>query len=158
MVAGSKTLISENQVDYSYNTSKTCPINESKKIKQSFETEEWLEILQMTNITAAEMDKFAKNKTISKIIEAIELLNKLLLGKNLQIRLFESENNELMIKNDELNKDNMKLLKKCEELESRIKEFNIRRLSDNKIKMINMNKNESDLNSVILIIIRIITL
>ena len=63
-----------------------------------------------------------------------------------------------MIKNDELNKDNMKLLKKCEELESRIKEFNIRRLSDNKIKMINMNKNESDLNSVILIIIRIITL
>ena len=115
------------------NIGQTGMNEDPSKVKfHTFESEEWLEILKMVNITPEEIDRFAKNKMLSKIIEAIEVLNKLLLDKNLQIRLLEKENELLNGKNAELNKENMRLIKKVEEVNNKKKEFKNKSNHDSK--------------------------
>jgi hypothetical protein len=124
----------------------TLPTEENKRIKtQSFESEEWLEILKMINITPEEIDRFSKNKMLCKIIDAIEILNKLLIDKNLQIRLLENENQLLNKKDTELNRENMRLIKKCEDLLQQISNSKNRKTIDKK----NPDSSQSDISSVI---------
>lgn len=132
------------------NTANMCPIQTIKKLKQSFETEEWLEILRMADITSEEMDRLAKNKKISKIIEAIELLNKLLVDKNLQIRQIDDENGKLNCKNYELNSENIRLINKCEDLISRMNHSNTKKTSDNETNKSHSDSVQSDISSVFL--------
>ena len=98
----------------------TFPNDEIKRFKGSFESEEWLEILHMINITAEEMDRFQPNKILTKIMDAIQILNKLLVDKHLQMRLLEGENLKLNKKNSDLNNENIKLIKKCDELTNQL--------------------------------------
>ena len=113
-ITNSKTVKKVNKIGISSNIL-TCPNDEIKRIKGSFESEEWLEILHMINITSEEMDRFHRNKMLTKIMDAIEILNKLLVDKNLQIRLLEGENLNLNKKNADLNNENIKLIKKNDE-------------------------------------------
>jgi hypothetical protein len=87
---------------------KEFPLKEIGK-KRNFETEEWLDILKLVNLTPEELDRLSKNKMLVKLIDAIELLNKVILERNMQIRLLNKENESLNQKNSTLNNDNIKL-------------------------------------------------
>jgi len=73
------------------------------------ETEDWTDLLKQSNMTREEFNFYSKNRGLSKIIELIENLNKLLRDKNFQIKILLEENKNLNIKNEDLNKENMTL-------------------------------------------------
>ena len=112
--------ISQNDRRYLYDfkeqLSKTV-INENiKKTKSSkFENEEWNDIIRSAQISKEDLQKMLKNSSLSKLFDAIEMLNKVNLEKSLQIRLLETENEDLNSKNSQLNNENIKLLSKCNE-------------------------------------------
>ena len=98
----------------------TSGVSTNNTVKKSENTnsqsEEWIEILRHSGLTPEEMDRLSKNKMLSKIIEAIEMLNRLLCDKNLQIRLLEQENENLNQKNFSLNRENISLFQKSLEI------------------------------------------
>lgn len=112
--------ISQNDRRYLYDfkeqLSKTV-INENiKKTKSSkFENEEWNDIIRSAQISKEDLQKMLKNSSLSKLFDAIEMLNKVNLEKSLQIKLLETENEDLNSKNSQLNNENIKLLSKCNE-------------------------------------------
>ena len=72
--------------------------------------DEWVEILRYSGLTPDELDRLGKNKIYSRVIESIEMLCRLLVDKNLQIRLLEQENDKLNTKNDNLYMANTTLI------------------------------------------------
>ncbi len=89
-------------------------VRESRKCVRS-QSEEWHEILRLSGVTSEELDRLAKNKTMARIVEAIEMMNRLLCDKNLQINLIEQENENLNKKNITLNKENIALFQELME-------------------------------------------
>jgi hypothetical protein len=73
------------------------------------ETEDWKDILKESNLTKDEYNYYSTNKIHKKIFEVVEVLKKLLLDKNLTIKILSCENKNLNKKNEELNKENIKL-------------------------------------------------
>jgi hypothetical protein len=71
-----------------------------------------------------QLDILAQNKHLSKLIEAIELLNKVIMERNMQIRTITKENENLNQKNSVLNNDNISLAKSIFELKNEIKLLN----------------------------------
>jgi len=72
-------------------------------------TSEWYETLKHCNMTQDEYVKYCNNKITCKLTDVIEYLYKLLLDKNIQIKLFIEENEELTTENLKLNKINLEL-------------------------------------------------
>jgi hypothetical protein len=107
------------------------PIIDSAKFKSKFDergkanqdNDEWLDILRHSGLTPEELDRLAKNKSYSKVIEAIEMLSRLLVDKNLQIRLLEQENESLNQKNMDLNKENINIFQQNIDLKKRLEKL-----------------------------------
>ena len=93
-------------------------VNKSKKEKnKAYETYEFLDVLKNVSLTPDDLEKLSKNKQISKLIEVIENLNRIILDKNLQAKILIEENENLNEKNTQLNKDNMFLGKQFDVIE-----------------------------------------
>lgn len=86
----------------------------------SNQSEEWIEILRHSGLTLEEMERLSKNKMLSRVIEAIEMLNRLLCDKNLQVRLLSHENESLNQKNFQLNKENINLFQQTLDLKKEV--------------------------------------
>lgn len=71
--------------------------------------EEFGDVLRNCGLTIAEFERFAKNRSLTKVTEVVEMLFKLLTEKNMTISLLETENDNLNAKNFQLNKENMAL-------------------------------------------------
>lgn len=85
--------------------------------------DEWIEILRLSGLTPEELDRMARNKMLARIMDAIEMMNRLLCDKNLQIRLLEQENENLNQKNYSLNKDNIQLFHQCVDLKKELQKY-----------------------------------
>jgi hypothetical protein len=90
---------------------------------QNNQNEEWLDILRHSGLTQDELERLSKNKSLSRIVETIEMLNRLLCDKNMQIRLLDQENQSLNQKNFSLNKENISLFQQSLELKKELQSY-----------------------------------
>lgn len=121
----------------------------NKKIQEKIKdnsTEEWIEIMKIIGLTLEEFDSFLNDKSLAKLIEALELLNRLLNDKNLQIKIFEDENENLNKKNYNLNKENIFLFQQNIELKKHLeKQLENKHASNSVNKTSNIETNDSSL-------------
>jgi hypothetical protein len=112
----------------------STPIQPSVNIKMNFiESEEWNEIMKYSGLTQEDLNRLAKNKSYAKYVEAFEMLNRLLCDKSHQIRLLQTENENLNEKNTVLNKENSLIIQQCTELRNQLdKEKNEKQKKKNK--------------------------
>lgn len=89
---------------------------EKKTLPSYFETKEWQEILRIVNLTQEEVNRLIKNKVVSKLINAFEILSKLLNEKNIQIKNLEKEIDGLNTANRDMTNENFKLMKNLSQL------------------------------------------
>jgi hypothetical protein len=87
------------------------------------DNEEWLDILRHSGLTPEELDRLSKNKAYTKLIEAIEMLSRLLVDKSSQIRLLEQENENLNYKNINLNKENINIFQQNIDLKKKLEKM-----------------------------------
>ncbi len=92
--------------------------------------DEWNEILLNVGINPDELNRLAKNELFSNLVEAIEMLSRLLIDKNMHIRLLEKENDALNIKNENLYKTNSDLINMDAQYKSKLDKY----LQTNKIQ------------------------
>ena len=110
-----------------------------KQTRANWETDEWFAILNYLNLTKEDIDNNCKkNVFFKKILEAIELLNKILKKRNLTITELEKNNEKLKEKNKSLTEENLNLLKKARNL---ICNSNVSNFSKAKINNLNLLKN-----------------
>ena len=88
--------------------------NVNKTVKEISEndfdlTEEWAETLKQCGMTQEEFLKFCGNKFTNKLTNAIEYMYKILVDKNIQIKLLTKENETLNEENIRLNKINIQM-------------------------------------------------
>ena len=104
-----------------------------KKINESnFDlAEEWYETLKHCNLTQDQYIKFCNNKQVSQLTDVIEYLYKLIIDKNIQIKLVTEENDCLNLDNLKLNKKIIELTDKIESLENNNCSRNIKGNHDN---------------------------
>ena len=100
-----------------------------KQTRKNWETDEWFAVLNYLNLTNKDIETNShSNKFISKLLDAIELLNRILIKRNNRINELEKELEKLKEKNKDLSKENISLLKNVFSL----KGFNGKYNSDNK--------------------------
>ena len=92
-------------------------IEENEFSKNSFEingvnNEEFKEVLKQAGISNEAYILLSSNRLYSKLTDAIELMFKLVIDKNMTIKILETENENLNKKNSELNDENMSILSK----------------------------------------------
>ena len=110
-----------------------------KQTRANWETDEWFAVLNYLNLTKEDIDNNCKkNIFFKKILEAIELLNKILKKRNLTITELEKNNEKLKEKNKSLTEENLNLLKKARNL---ICNSNVSNFSKAKINNLNLLKN-----------------
>lgn len=87
--------------------------------------EEWNEIMKNIGLSIQEYEKKTNTKNLvkSKLVEAIEHLNRLLNDKNLQIEILEKENCDLNAKNFNLNKENIFLFQQNIALKKNLEKY-----------------------------------
>ena len=94
-------------------------ISKKKINKKDFDlTEEWNETLKHCNITQNQYIAFCNRKELSQLTDVIEYLYKLIIDKNIQIKLISEENDCLNLDNLKLNKTLLELNEKVKVLES----------------------------------------
>lgn len=99
------------------NTNKNLnDIQEKKLLPIYFQTKEWQEILKIVLLTQEEVNRLIKNKMVAKLMNAFEILSKFLNEKNVQIKNFESYNDNYQSKINDLTNENLKLTKYCHNL------------------------------------------
>lgn len=102
--------------------------------------------MKIIGLTLEEFDSFLNNKSLGKLIEALELLNRLLNDKNLQIKILEDENENLNKKNYELNKENIFLFQQNIELKKHLQKSLENKHNEKSVhKTSNVETNESSL-------------
>jgi hypothetical protein len=94
-----------------------------KKEAQKFATSEWLELLTNLDIKLTDIEKLCKNEVFGRVLEGIELLNKLVMDRNMQLSFLMQENEKLNHKNSKLDNNNIKLKNTVGELKSKIKKI-----------------------------------
>ena len=110
-----------------------------KQTRANWETDEWFAVLNYLNLTKDDIDNNCKkNVFYKKILENIELLNKILKKRNLTITELEKNNEKLKEKNKSLTEENLNLLKKARNL---ICNSNVSNFSKVKINNLNLLKN-----------------
>lgn len=80
--------------------------------------EEWYETLKHCNLTQDQYIKFCNDKHVSQLTDVIEYLYKLIIDKNIQIKLVNEENDCINLENLKLNKKILELGEKIESLET----------------------------------------
>ena len=126
-------------------------IKSSEELKQEKEDavgkdttiEEFSSILKNVGLTRELFEKLSKIKGCSKLTDSIEFFYKLVLDKNKQISILETQNEELLFQNFELNKKNIEL----ENLNNFYKNggvLNINKYNLDKINKINSIYNKND--------------
>lgn len=93
---------------------------EAEEKSLNYETEEWIEILKIVGMSHDEINRISKNKILSKLFNAIDLLNKVIIEKNLQIRQIKQENDCLNVKISGLKNDNITLTRSFLELKQQV--------------------------------------
>jgi len=95
------------------NNLSTFSINfeEKRSLPIYFETKEWEEILNIVNLTQEEVNRLVKNKVVSKLINAFEILSKLQNEKDIQIKNLLNDIEESKKQNNTLTNENLKLVK-----------------------------------------------
>ena len=94
-------------------------ISKQKINKNDFDlAEEWNETLKHCNITQNQYIAFCNRKELSQLTDVIEYLYKLIIDKNIQIKLISGENDCLNLDNLKLNKTLLELNEKVKVLES----------------------------------------
>ena len=102
--------------------------------------------MKIIGFSLEEFDIFLNNKSLGKLIEALELLNRLLNDKNLQIKIFQDENENLNKKNYNLNKENIFLFQQNIELKKHLEKLMENKHSGNCVnKTSNIETNDSSL-------------
>jgi hypothetical protein len=86
--------------------------------------DEWVEILRYSGLTPDELYRLAKNKVHSKVFEAIEMLSRLIVDKNMQIRLMEKENAKINLQNDRFYKLNTILAEQNKQYKKKLDKYN----------------------------------
>ena len=110
---------------------------------RKFENEEFLEICKNVGLTKKKFETLSKDNKYSQLTEAIELLFKLLVDRNITINLLEKENDNLNKKNFQLNKDNMDLFNENLDLKE-----NINKIKESFFNLNNKTTNVSSENSL----------
>ena len=103
--------------------------------KRNLENEEWLDVMKNVGLTEEEMERFLRNKFISKLINAIDILIGTILGKNKIITEISHEKSVLNSQIRIVKKDNMNLTKNYLELALKLK--NLQDDDENKDKLNN---------------------
>ena len=85
--------------------------------------DEWIEILRHSGLTPDELDRLAKNKIFTNVIEAIEMLSRLLVDNNMQIRLLEKENENINLKNESLFRENSSLTEQISDYKKKLDKY-----------------------------------
>lgn len=111
-----------------------------------FESEEWVEIMRSVNMHPDEFEKFQRNKLLSKLIDAIEMLNRLIIDKNMQINVLERENESLNEKNIDLNNENMNLIARNAEIFSSLNNLKLKFTNIESKKEKHMNNEHNKVN------------
>lgn len=93
------------------------PIDYNKpQLSLYFETKEWQEILTMVSLTQDEVNRLAKSKVVSKLINAFEMLSKSLNEKDIQISNMEKDIENMQSLYTELTDENFNLIKNSNQL------------------------------------------
>ena len=105
---------------------------------------EWAETLKQCGMTQEEFLKFCGMKITNKLTNAIEYLYKILIDKNIQIKLLMKENETLNEENIRLNKINIQMETLFDYYEKNNKNNNIKNENEN---IFNKNKNNKIIKS-----------
>lgn len=105
--------------------------------------------MKIIGLTLEEFDCFLNNKGLSKLIEALELLNRLLNDKNLQIKILEDENEYLNSKNFNLNKENIFLFQQNIELKKHLEKYFEKNKASNSANIKNSTNIETNDSSLV---------
>lgn len=102
--------------------------------KRNFETEEWLKIMNGVGLTEEEMERFFKNKFISKLIDAIDSLIGIVIEKISFIAQVQYDksilNNQIAV----YKKDNVTLTQNYLEIKEKFKVYEDKKEKGNKAK------------------------
>jgi hypothetical protein len=85
-------------------------------------TEEWIDIMRTNGITQEDLTYLSKNIRTAKFMEAVEMLNKLVQDKSIQIKLLEEANNELYKENVMTTERNYETYKNTSKINNRKRE------------------------------------
>ena len=89
-----------------------------KQTKKNWETDEWFAVLNYLNITNKDIENNTHgNKFMSKILDSIELLNRILIKRNNRINELEKELEKITESNKDLKNENLILFKNIFKLE-----------------------------------------
>lgn len=91
-------------------------LEEKRSLPIYFETREWEEVLRIVNLTQDEVNRLVKNKVVSKLMNAFEILSKLLNEKDIQIKNLLKDIEESNKQRNDLTNDNLKLVKSLNQL------------------------------------------
>ena len=119
--------------------------NVNKTVKEISENDfdlagEWAETLKQCGMTQEEFLKFCGMKITNKLTNAIEYLYKILIDKNIQIKLLTKENETLNEENIRLNKINIQMETLVDYYEKNNKSNNIKDKSENNLNQNKKNK------------------
>jgi len=116
--------------------------------KRNFESEEWLSVMKAVKLTDEEMERFFKNKFISKLIDAIDNLIGFLIEKaNLTAQL----QNDKSILNNQISvykKDNVTLTQNYLEIKNKMKAFEDKKSKEKNVSAKTPKDNENDNNGL----------
>ena len=119
--------------------------NVNKTVKEISENDfdlagEWAETLKQCGMTQEEFLNFCGMKMTNKLTNAIEYLYKILIDKNIQIKLLTKENETLNEENIRLNKINIQMETLVDYYEKNNKSNNIKDKSENNLNQNKKNK------------------
>ena len=90
-----------------------------RQTKKNWETDEWFAVLNYLNINNKDIENNTHgNKFMSKILDAIELLNRILIKRNNRINELEKELEKIKESNKDLSNENLNLIKSVFKLEN----------------------------------------
>ena len=121
--------------------------------KNSFgiNNEEFKEVLKQAGLSFETYMLLSSNKIYSKLTDTIELMFRLIIDKNMTIKILEIENENLNEKNAELNEENMSILSKKnnESMINNTSKITINNLNINSLRAYKnlLKKNESTISS-----------
>lgn len=104
-------------------------VKEEEKIlsrKKNFEIEEWIQTMSKVGLTPEEMERYINNKIISKLIDSLENLIKIIIERNINIQNLTNENMTISSQNSKLKTDSILMTRnfitlkdKCKDLENK---------------------------------------
>ena len=112
--------------------------------------EEWAETLKQCSMTQQEFLKFCNLKITNKLTNAIEYLYKILIDKNIQIKLLIKENETLNEENIKLNKINIEMESLVDYYEKNSKNNNNDNINNDNINENNFYCNKNKKNDIII--------